>query len=188
MFDGRYFIWRTDQCRLFTCATCIAGCLFANTEKYTRRSGKSTYWNRREIENQVWSRFSFMPFLYCYYWSNISSELLNKRKTEHNIFKITRMCQHVICNQLTYTAQNLYYIAEIQIFTMVLYVPHLNHLKIFDFFFWMNEQSTNTSAVRESHIQWFTWNQVKCPLLQEIRIYYFSLKTVERSNLHWNHC
>ena len=61
IFDGRYFIWKTDQCRLFTCATCIAACLFADTEKYTRRSGMSTCGNRREIENQVWSKFSFMP-------------------------------------------------------------------------------------------------------------------------------
>ena len=142
MFDGRYFIWRTDQCRLFTCATCIAGCLFANTEKYTRRSGKSTYWNRREIENQVWSRFSFMPFLYCYYWSNISSELLNKRKTEHNIFKITRMCQHVICNQLTYTAQNLYYISwNTNIYNGII-CPSFEPFENFRFFF-LDEWTVN---------------------------------------------
>ena len=33
IFDGRYFIWKTDQCRLFTCVTCIDACLFADTEK-----------------------------------------------------------------------------------------------------------------------------------------------------------
>ena len=41
LFDGRYFIWKTDQCRLFTCVTCIDVRLFADTEKYTSRSGMS---------------------------------------------------------------------------------------------------------------------------------------------------
>ena len=64
IFDGRYFIWKTDQCRLFTCATCIAACLFADTEKYTRRSGMSTFAYRREIEKQVWSRLYLMKMMW----------------------------------------------------------------------------------------------------------------------------